>query len=264
MNANMSEACAEAVTPPLKGGAMEGCRAEESQPRILLIAQKGLARDRYRRDIRRTGARVDTAASIGDVQGAVTQSAYNGIVIDIPTKIQAMSRHKDLVSSILDRFPVIQVNQEKTSGRIRALLYGRHTRHGDLHELIRDNCLTSPPLRLRTRKRYDLHFNLLMATSRRFASTETERTVTLNVSPDGCFIFSTARFRQGQRVWVRIMELDDKTPIACDVIHKRQWGAEMEIPGIGVRFISMTEAQTRALSELCARSLKTERTVSLS
>ena len=56
MNANMSEACAEAITPPLKGGAMEGCRAEESQPRILLIAQKGLARDRYRRDIRRTGA----------------------------------------------------------------------------------------------------------------------------------------------------------------------------------------------------------------
>ncbi len=260
MHANMSEACAEAVTPPKKGNAMEGCRADEGRPRILLIAQKGMARDRYRRDIRRTGARVDTAASIEDVQGAVTQSAYNGIVIDIPTKIQAMNRHKELVSSILDRFPVIQVNQEKTSGRIRALRYGRHTRHGELHELIQESCLTSPPRRFRASKRYDLHFNLLMAPSRRFDSNETERTVTFNVSSDGCFIFTTARFQRGQSVWVRIMELYDKTPIACEVIHKRKWGAEMAIPGIGVCFKSMTEAQTRALSALCARPFKTERT----
>ena len=263
MNAKMSKACAGAVTPPMKGSAAEACRADEARPCILLIAQKGAARDLYRRDIRRTGARVDTVASIEDFQGAVTHSAYNGIVIDIATKIQAMNRHKDLVGSILDRFPVIQVNQEKASGRIRALLYGRHTRQGALRELIREACLSSPPRRFRADKRYHIHFNLLMARSRNFESAETERTVTLNVSSGGCFIITSARFQQGQRIWVRLTDLYDKTPIACDVIHKRDWGTEMAIPGIGVCFKSMTEAQARALSALCAPAFKTERTACL-
>ena len=263
MNAKMSKACAGAVTPPIKGSAAEACRADEARPCILLIAQKGAARDLYRRDIRRTGTRVDTVASIEDFQGAVMQSAYNGIVIDIATKIQAMNRQKDLLSNILDRFPVIQVNQEKASGRIRALLYGRHTRHGALRELIREACLSSPPRRFRASKRYNIYLNLLMARSRNFEPAATERTVTLNVSSGGCFIITSARFQPGQRVWVRITELHDKTPIACDVIHKRYWGAEMAIPGIGVCFKSMTEAQTRALSALCAPPFKTERTACL-
>ncbi len=244
----------------MKGSAVEGCRADEVRPRILLIAQRGTARDIYHRDIRSTGARVDTVASIEELQGAVTQSAYNGIVIDIATKIQAMNRHKDLVGSILDRFTVIQVNQEKSSGRIRALLYGRHTRHGELRELIQEICLASPPRWFRARKRLDLHFNLLMARSRNFGSAETERTVTLNISPDGCFIFTVARFQLGQRVWVRIMELYDKTPIACEVIHKRDWGTEMAIPGIGVCFKSMTEAQRHAVAARSTPAFNTERT----
>ncbi len=252
---------AVATTPSLSEVPREERRPDDSHARILLIVQKEAARERYHHAIRLTGARVDTVASIEAFQGAVTHSAYNGIVIDIPTKIQAMNRHKDLVSSILDRFPVIQVNQEKESGRIRALLYGQHTRHGELEELIREACLSRPPRRFRATRRHPIHFNLLLARSRRFEAGETERTVTLNVSPDGCFIFTTARYQQGQQVWIRIMELYDKTPMACGVIHKRKWGAEMAIPGIGVCFQSIKEAQARALAAQCPPPLKPERIV---
>jgi hypothetical protein len=221
-------------------------------PRILLIAQEGAPRGLYERAIRETGALVDTVASIGDFQGAVTNAAYNGIVVDIPTKIQALNRHKDLVNSILDRFPVIQVNQAKTTGRIRALLYGRHERQGQLQDLLREACLKGAPRRFRADKRCDIHFNLLLARAHAFDPGTIERTVTLNISLGGCFIITTARYQKGQRVWIRILELHDKTPIACEVIHKRKWGREMALPGIGVRFEALTASQEQALAQRCA------------
>lgn len=238
----------EEILPPLENQSSKGCRDDDPCPRILLIAQTGEARDLYTRTIRQTGAHVDTVALIEDFQGAVAKSAYNGIVIDIPTKIQALNRHQDLVSSILDRFPVIQVNQEKTTGRIRALLYGRHQRQGELRDLIREACLSEPPRRFRAAERRDIKFNLLLSRSRHFESGVIERTVTINISQGGCFVFTTSRFQKGQRVWIRIMEFYDKSPIACVVIHKRKWGQEMAIPGIGVRFESLTDAQARALA----------------
>ena len=235
-------------------------RDGERALRILLIVRHGAARDRYRREIGRTGAHIDTAAKIEDVQGALTQSAYNGIVIDIPTKIQAMNRHKALVNSILERFPVIQVNQEKGSGRIRALLYGRNRRQGDLQALIREACLGRPPRRLRAAKRHPIHFNLLFWREPHDESEAIERSVTINVSRGGCFVYTTARFQEGQQVWIRILELNDETPIACEVIYKRKWGDAMAIPGIGVRFKSLTDSQARALAGHFASSFNVERT----
>ncbi len=248
------------LPPPSAHAASRRARDLDDGPRILLIVQDGTGRDLYRRVIGRTGARVDTVAAIADFQGAVAQKAYNGIVVDIPTKIQALNRHKDLINSILDRFPVIQVNQEKTTGRIRALLYGQHERQGDLQDLIRDTCLSRPPRRFRANPRCDAHFNVLLARTRDFAMGNTERSVTLNISRGGCFIITTARHQIGQRVWIRIMEMDDKTPIACEVIHKRTWCQAMAIPGIGVRFETLTDDQQQALARRCEPLLPTEGT----
>ena len=260
MNSNTLASSMPAARPEISSWSPEVHRDDDAAPRILLIVQHGAARDRYRREIGRTGAQIDTAASFTEFQGALTQSAYNGIVIDIPTKIQAMNRHKALVNSILERFPVIQVNQEKGSGRIRALLHGRNRRQGELQALIREACLDSPPRRLRATQRHAIHFNLMLWRARHSEADEIERSVTINVSQGGCFIYTTARFHKGQPVWIRIMELDDKSLIACEVVHRRQWGDAMTIPGIGVCFQSMTDAQAHALAGHCPPSFSAEKT----
>jgi hypothetical protein len=216
-------------------------------PRILLVAQSGDACALYEEALHRAGAQVDTVASIDAFYGAVTHFAYNGIVIDIPTKIKALSDHKDLVYSILDRFPVIQANFDRRSGRIRALLYGHHERSGLLEDLIREACWHSPPRKLRSEERKPLHYNVLLSTQGQFDPQTLIRTVTMDVSMNGCFLFSSARFQVGARVWMRVMDLYDKTPIVGIVRHKRRWGEAMVVPGIGVEFETIKESQRRAL-----------------
>lgn len=216
-------------------------------PRILLVAQPGEACTRYKAAIRSTGARVDTVASIDTFYGAVTHFAYNGLVVDIPTKIKALSEHKDLVYSILDRFPVIQVILDRTTGRLRALLHGQHERTGALEDLIRDACWHSPARKLRSEERKAVHYNVLLSTYRDFDPETLIRTVTLDVSLNGCFLFSAARFQVGARVWLRIMDLYDKTPISGIVRHQRKWGEAMMVPGIGVAFETIRESQRQSL-----------------
>ena len=216
-------------------------------PRILLVAQPGEACALYEAALHGIGALVDTVASIDRFHGAVTHFAYNGIVIDIPTKIKALSEHKDLVYSIMGRFPVIQVNVDRRNGRIRALLYGQHERTGPLEDLIRETCWNSPPRKLRAEERKPLHYNVLLSTTRQFDPQTLIRTVTLDVSRKGCFLFSSARFQVGARVWLRIMDLYDQTPISGIVRHKIKWGEAMAVPGIGVEFETISENQRQSL-----------------
>jgi PilZ domain len=216
-------------------------------PRILLVARPGDACTLYEAAIRHIGATVDTVASIDTFYGAVTHLAYNGVVIDIPTKIKALSDHKDLVYSITGRFPVIQVNLDRRSGAIRALLYGHHERSGLLADLIREVCWDSPPRKLRSEERQPLHYNVLLSTTRDFDPRTLIRTVTMDVSSKGCFLFSSSRFQLGGRVWMRIIDLYDKSPISGIVRHKRKWGEAMVVPGIGIEFESISESQRQAL-----------------
>ena len=233
------------VLPVLSHAAASGIT--RLPPRILLVAQPGEACTICEATLHRTGVQVDTVASIDTFYKAVTHFAYNGIVIDIPTKIKALSDHKDLVYSILGRFPVIQVNFDRQSGRLRALLYGHHERTGDLEDLIREACWHSPPRKLRSEERKPLHYNVLLSMHPLFDPLTLIRTVTMDVSLNGCFLFSTARYQLGARVWLRIMDLYDKTPISGIVRHKRKWGEAMVVPGIGVAFETIKESQRRAL-----------------
>lgn len=225
-------------------------------PRILLVAQPGDACTLYEAALQRSGAQVDTVAAVDTFYGAVTHFAYNGIVIDIPTKIKALSDHKDLVYSILDRFPVIQVNVDPRGRRIRALLYGQHERTGGLEDLVREYCWYTPPRKLRSEERKPLHYNVLLSTKRHFNPETLIRTVTMDVSLNGCFLFSSARFQVGARVWMRFMDLYDKTAVIGVVRHKRNWGKAMIIPGIGVEFETIKENQRQALMDPLTTSAK--------
>jgi len=147
----------------------------------------------------------------------------------------------------MGRFPVIQVNLDRRSGAIRALLYGHHERSGLLEDLIREACWNSPARKFRSEERKPFHYNVLLSTTREIDPQTLIRTVTMDVSRNGCFLFSSARFQLGGRVWLRIVDLYDKSPISGIVRHQLKWGEAMVVPGIGIEFETINESQRQAL-----------------
>jgi hypothetical protein len=116
-----------------------------------------------------------------------------------------------------------------------------------LEDLIREACWDSPARKLRSEERKPLHYNVLLSTTSEFDPRTLIRTVTMDVSSNGCFLFTSARFQLGGRVWLRIVDLYDKSPISGIVRHKRKWGEAMVVPGIGIEFETITESQRQSL-----------------
>ncbi len=82
--------------------------------------------------------------------------------------------------------------------------------------------------------------------------------MTANISRGGCFLISFEPLNVGDRVWLTIPELKDNAPIEAEVRWVRLWGEYRFLPGMGVRFIGLTEAQKAELSVLGGRSLMQE------
>ena len=80
------------------------------------------------------------------------------------------------------------------------------------------------------------------------SSKDAIKTITINVSSGGCFIFAAQNWEVRDKVILLFKELTDQTPVIGDIRWTQVWGDAMQIPGIGVRFEKIKENQ---LSEIC-------------
>ena len=92
-----------------------------------------------------------------------------------------------------------------------------------------------------------IHYNVVLSKSGDFSQGNTEKTVTLNVSKSGCFIYTTGNWRINDRAAFTFKELDDNKPILATVKWKTVWGKSMQIPGIGVEFKEIGETQIKKI-----------------
>jgi len=90
-------------------------------------------------------------------------------------------------------------------------------------------------------RRREVIFNVVLLN--RPEAVEGERTVTINVSEHGCFVFTVNDWRLESPAWMVVSEFDDKTPVELKVRWRRPWGTEGRVPGIGATFESMTAYQ---------------------
>lgn len=220
--------------------------------RVLLIARPGAAREIYAEALQQAGAQVDVAAGIEDLHAAVTLHPYHGVVVDIPTKIQALRDHKELVNSILGSFPVIQVNVDPATGRIRAMCFGARQVSGRLEDFIARECRQAVPRMFRRHPRTAVQCHVRLQAAGAPPGARGERTAALNLSEGGCFIFTARRYAVGDEVRMAFQALDPRRPLRGVVRHRVAWGRDAGLPGIGVEFIGLNGERRRALRELVA------------
>lgn len=216
--------------------------------RVLLYAEKGVARDAYLAALAATAAEHDVVDDLPSLRARLRENAYHGLLVDVPTLIKAPAGEKRLVHEVLESYPVLRMRHDPRDATIHGLYYGQPAQSGNIvADFVDLEAAVSSPRVLRVEPRGDLVFNVLVSRDETFAEARAERSVTTNVSQGGCFLCSFADFADWQRLWLRIREFADQTPIPAQVRWRVPWGAGMEAPGVGVSFTGMTEPQRTEL-----------------
>ncbi len=216
--------------------------------RVLLISGRQEAQEKYREALEKYGVQVVTTSSFKRLPGEAAEFRFHGVAVDLPTKIRALAKDREFIYKILGKFPIVQLKLNNKTGEIRTFQEG--VDEGDsLEVFIKRARLVANPKKFRYHPRKPIHFNVILSRENEFVEENDERSITMNVSEDGCRILSVQKWEPGGNVWLVINELSDKTPVRGKVRHTVSWGAAMTAPGIGLEFEDITEEQARELRD---------------
>lgn len=220
-------------------------------PTLILVARSESRIQTYRDALELRGFACYPATDLKDVTALTCRSLFNGVLLDMPIITKASSAEKCQLEDILKALPSAYLNIAPATDSIKLLMADNH--HGIAHSLEEylAICSTFIPRLVRPKDRVPLHLNALLTDWGQ--TREPEQTVTLNVSSQGCFLFSThPDHHPDHQVTVRFIGLTDPTPITCTIRWVRPWGECHQMPGIGVTFEQISEAQQSQLNQLMA------------
>lgn len=210
--------------------------------KILLVAERGEARSAYVEVLEKLGVDYDCIASPDEMTVTLINGVYNGLLVDVPTMIRCECDGKNRITHIMERFPVLRLIYNPQFGGIRGLAMGGTIKDNrDLGEFILDECVPFAARSIRVAERKEIVFNVLLLKD--LEQERVERTVTIDVSEHGCFVFSVDHWDVSSPAWLVINEFEDKTPIELKVRWCGRWGEGMRLPGIGASFENMTAHQ---------------------
>lgn len=221
-----------------------------AKTRIVLIAAEKQQIEIYREQLQSFDLDITTVSTIIELEKLLAKNAYNGIVLDLKTKLKAPRDQKELAYELLEHYPVLQTRILDESGKIQAMPFGKSATGISMDEFLNELCPTFNARKIRSNQRRKLHFNILLSKNGGFSIEDVERTYTINVSKGGCFIATSQDWTTGHSAAFIIKELAVKTPVVGEIRWNTPWGKKMMIPGIGIRFEDIERQQ---LQELIAK-----------
>ena len=225
--------------------------------KLVLVSPESENRNTYARAIEAIGVPYDTVATFKELYHAMEKIPYNGILIDLAAKMKASHDDLGIVESILEKFPVLYLKWEDHAKVVKTYYPGQHALGGNLEDFINKQCRFFDSRRISTEKRLGIHFSVLLSKDGAFREENVERTITINVSEGGCFIFTNQEWEVRSDVWFVVKGINDETPIRGEVRWFFRWGICAQNPGIGVKFQQIKESQIREMC--CATSLEEQR-----
>ncbi|MGA1870017.1 MAG: PilZ domain-containing protein [bacterium] len=219
--------------------------------KLLLVVKDDEVKWHYQDEINKYDVEYDTVSSLADLYRALINTSYNGILLDVPTKVKASKDENILVHQVLEVFPVIRLRWDPHEKIIRTLFYGQPKQNNTIEHFINQTCRSFNARGARSSKRVNINANVLLSKTNIFASHNVIRTITIDVSKEGCFFYSVDMLDHFHKVHFIIKELEDDTPITAEVRWCVEWGKSMRAPGIGVKFIDIKMGQTEKISAWC-------------
>lgn len=186
---------------------------------------------------------------------------YSGVIIDTRTRISSTTLSKKFFYTLCGGIPVIQINRNRDETADFSCLvegkrsYGMSGREL-LDEFIRKDCKKMIPRRIRIIHRKSVFFNIQLYLTE---NSQPIKTNMLDVSEKGCFIITTEQKQKGEKVWLTVKELENKTPICSVIKWVKPWGTEpKQLPGFGVSFDQISKAQIMGIMDAQAEKQSRE------
>lgn len=217
--------------------------------KVLLVCREEADQQAYLAALEPFGIQIDIIESPARLFTKMTATAYNGLLVDLKTKVKASDRAKAVIHDAVDQIPVVQLKWDQKSNLVRSFHFGRSRNSGTLESFINEECRQFEARPLRRSARRPAHFNIRLRKSGETPETGPILTVTVNVSIGGCFVYTIGDYEIDSRITMVFEELSDQTPVAGIVRWKRPWGESMQIPGIGIQLCEMPQVQLEEFSE---------------
>jgi hypothetical protein len=211
---------------------------------LLLICQDGASRNRYCSTINSTGVAILCVSTLMDFFKKETYRSLCGIMVDMPTYIRSSDEEKRLLTDLVALFPALRLKYHVPTGEIRSLPFGTaYPGNMPLPEFISQFCTTFSPRKVRTCERSQQHLPVTLSTGQSSEQIAGIRIVTANISQGGCFLVSYSPLVVADKGWLVFKELKDPTPVPVEVRSVRLWGEFRTLPGMGIKFLSLTRSQ---------------------
>lgn len=222
---------------------------------ILLICREGASRDIYHAELALSGVLLVCVQSLTGFFRREVYCQISGILVDMPTYMRCSDEEKSILTELVGILPALRLKCHEPSGEIRTLPFGT-TSPGNFPPatFVQKYCVPVPPRYVRASERSLVNLSALICRSVPQEKNIDERSVTAYVSCSGCFLVSFEPWSIGEQGWLRLPELDDAAPIPVEVCSVRLWGASRSLPGMGVRFMALSDTQKRELHHVGGQS----------
>jgi len=220
-----------------------------SSPLVLLVSRSASRTQIYREALDARGISCLAISELKEVTILASGTPLSGILLDMPVLIKASPSDKTATEDILKALPSAYLNIAPATDSIKLLTANDTQGIAKSVDEFAELCKGFTPRMVRPKDRYPLHLQALLMTT---AQDSPERTVTLNVSPKGCFLFTANQeWQLEQQVSIQFIGLADTTPVIATICWLRLWGTgKHHIPGIGVNFTTISDSQRAQIIRL--------------
>jgi Tfp pilus assembly protein PilZ len=173
-------------------------------------------------------------ADIHELLASLPALTYSGLILDIPTVMRAPRDARDRLFKLSESLPIMRARIGKPGGRVQFL---------DDIDVFIHNCKTVCPSRVRSVRRYPTKLSTLISREDDPDMTKAVPANILNISERGCYVYTLGDFSDAEFIFLKIMELEDATPIFGLIRWRKPWGETNMLPGLGVAFLDIRDAQ---------------------
>lgn len=221
---------------------------------ILLVCRDGKSSQVYQAELDIPGVSLVCVQRMSEFFYRGVYCPLSGILVDMPTYMCSSEEEKRLLTDLVEHFPALRLRCNESTGEIRTLPFGTaYPGKNPPAAFVQKYCVSFAQRRVRSVERSQQHLPALLNMHPPGETLSGVRTVTANISCRGCFLISYEPWVVGDRGWVTFPELKDAAPIPVEICWIRPWGEGRSLPGMGARFMDLTESQKAELDRLGGR-----------